>query len=167
MGRDKSKLRLGSRSLLQHVQEVADALALPVRIILKDKVARCGPVGGIYTGLITSEHDAELFLACDMPFVATRSLRTFVSFYRKSGGPAFASGRLVGFPCIIPTGASATVMECISAGGLSLQGLARKLGASYLRGGSVRSLTNLNTPADLQRARMLLSLQQRHSGKKA
>jgi len=156
MGRNKSKLRLGSRSLLQHVQEVAEALPLPVRIILRDKVPRCGPLGGIYTGLITSAHDAELFLACDMPFVGTRSLKTFVSFYRKSGGPAFTYSRQVGFPCIIPTSAAARVMECISAGALSLQGLARNLRASYLRSGSVRSLANLNTPADLQRARMLL-----------
>ena len=71
MGRDKSKLRLGGKSLLSHVKTAAAAAAqnCPVRIIRKDLVPRCGPLGGIYTALRTTRAQCVLFLSCDMPFV--------------------------------------------------------------------------------------------------
>src|SRR5258706_6638023 len=69
MGTDKARLRLGSRTMLQHVQAAAKATGLPVRVISKDLIPNCGPLGGLYTALKTTKHDAILALACDMPFV--------------------------------------------------------------------------------------------------
>src|SRR5213594_4238966 len=70
MGRDKTLLRLGQHTLLRHARLAADGLHLPVRVIRRDLLPRCGPLSGIYTGLKTSHAEAELFLACDMPFVS-------------------------------------------------------------------------------------------------
>src|SRR5687768_9364883 len=75
MGSAKARMRLGRRSLLGHVWRTAEGLGVPVRIIRKDLVPRCGPLGGIYTGLKTSANDAEVFLSCDMPFVTDDLLR--------------------------------------------------------------------------------------------
>ncbi|MBI3255114.1 MAG: NTP transferase domain-containing protein, partial [Nitrosarchaeum sp.] len=34
-------------------------------------VPRCGPLGGILTGLRSAKTEAVLFLACDMPLITT------------------------------------------------------------------------------------------------
>src|SRR2546430_17716334 len=76
MGRDKSRLKLGRRTLLGHIRAEAKTLGLPVRVIRRDLVPRCGPLGGIYTALKSTRADGVLFLACDMPFVRAALLKT-------------------------------------------------------------------------------------------
>src|SRR5262245_26747021 len=71
MGRNKSRLSLGNITMLGHIRKTAEATGLPVRVIRRDCVPKCGPLGGIYTALKTTEADAILFLACDMPLVTT------------------------------------------------------------------------------------------------
>ena len=154
MGREKAKIRLGSRTLLQHVKQSAAALSVPVRIIRRDRIPRCGPLGGIYTGLITSKAEAELFLACDMPFITRSLLGRIVAKYRERRRPIFARARKVpGFPCIIPSNCSAEVRKSIEKGALSVQSLARSLRSGYLDE-AAGSLMNLNTPDELRRARL-------------
>src|SRR6266566_1093085 len=70
MGRDKSRLRLGRRTMLGHIRGEARKLGFPVRVIRRDAVPRCGPLGGVYTALKTTRAHAVVFLACDMPFVS-------------------------------------------------------------------------------------------------
>ena len=82
MGRDKARHRLGSKTLLAIIDLEARRLGLPVRIIRRDLVRRCGPLGGIYTALKTSEAAAELFLACDMPFVSTDLLTSVLETWK-------------------------------------------------------------------------------------
>jgi molybdopterin-guanine dinucleotide biosynthesis protein A len=78
MGRDKSRLRLGPTTMLGHIQKSARATGLPIRIIRRDCVPKCGPLGGIYTALKTTKADAILFLACDMPLVSTELIQSIV-----------------------------------------------------------------------------------------
>src|SRR5687767_15795429 len=98
MGRDKARLRVGGRTLLGHVRRTAESLGLEVRVIRKDLVSRCGPLGGIYTGLKTSTHEAELFLSCDMPFVTADLLKRVM----RAKCPIFVEhARNAGFPLIL------------------------------------------------------------------
>ena len=76
MGRDKARLRLNGRTLLAQVRDAAQTLGCPVRVIRRDLVTRCGPLGGVFTALKTSRAEAVLFLACDMPFVSPELLRS-------------------------------------------------------------------------------------------
>jgi molybdenum cofactor guanylyltransferase len=147
MGQDKRRLRLGSQTLLGHVRRLASTLSLEVRVIRKDLVPRCGPLGGIYTGLKTSVQDAELFLSCDMPFVSPELLRDLL----KHGPPAFVEhAGTVGFPAVLRANQADVVEAEIRAGRLSLQNLARRLRAKRFRltGAKARQLFNINTPAD-------------------
>src|SRR5215813_7948185 len=75
MGRDKAGLRLHGKSLLQWVRGSALQTGYAVRVIRRDLVPRCGPLGGMHAALTTSQAAAELFLACDMPFIEPRWLR--------------------------------------------------------------------------------------------
>jgi len=89
MGRDKSRLRLGGRTLLAHVRATAKMIGLPHRIIRRDLVAHCGPLGGLYTALVTSRADATLFLSCDMPFVSAGLLEMLVRKARHNENALF------------------------------------------------------------------------------
>src|SRR5438034_10314023 len=83
MGRDKTRLRLGSKTMLGHVRAAARATGFPVRIIRRDTLPprrgpsalaglRHGPLAGIYTALKTTQGEFVLFLAADMPFISPK-----------------------------------------------------------------------------------------------
>jgi len=152
MGRDKARLRVGGRTLLGHVRRTAESLGLDVRVIRRDLVTRCGPLGGIYTGLKTSMHTAELFLSCDMPFVTADLLKRMM----RAECPIFVEhDREVGFPLMLSVADVDIVENEIRAGRFSLQNLARRLKAKRLRvrARETRRLLNVNTPAEWEEAR--------------
>jgi len=163
MGREKSRLRLGQRTLLGHLRAAASQLDLPIRVIRQDAVTRCGPIGGIYTGLKTSRKDAVLFLACDMPFVSSGFLEKMIHALRPSRKAVFACGKIgSGFPLLLRRDACLPlVTQQIAQGQFSLQAFAEVLNARLLRPGcdSAWQLSNINTPAELAQARRQLRLQ--------
>jgi len=157
MGRDKGHMRLGRRTLLGHVRGLAKSVGLDVRVIRKDIVHRCGPLGGVYTGLKTSAHDAELFLSCDMPFLTPALLRHLI----RVKPPAFVEAEgSVGFPFILSVSHFEIVETEIHAGRFSLQNLAKRLKTRRfpLQGPEARQLFNVNTPTDWREARRMLEL---------
>ena len=89
MGRDKALLPIGSQTLIElvmkRIQPLVDRVAVighprnvqPLGELLKQKVLTdlkpgCGPLMGIYTGLMQTETALNLFLPCDMPWVEGR-----------------------------------------------------------------------------------------------
>src|SRR5690349_19042934 len=156
MGRDKAGLRLARRSLLGHARQSARALNLRVRVVRKDLIARCGPLGGIYTALKSSRVKAILFLACDMPFIPPALLRRLITSLRTRDEASFVIlKRRAGFPFIIRSSCALRVKQQILAGKLSLQQLARSLKARRLAVSRAQAaaLFNINTPEDLAVAR--------------
>ncbi len=153
MGRDKSRLRLGRQTILAIVHQTARQTKVPVRVIRKDAVPRCGPLGGIVTALKSSQSDRVLFLACDMPFVTVPLLNRL----KKAGSrPTFAqSGRRVGFPFLLHKRDLETVRSQIEKGEFSLQALAKALSAKKIALSARRSneLKNINTPQEYKWAR--------------
>src|SRR5436309_2246159 len=93
MGCDKARLRLGPRTMLGQIQATARTTGWPVRVIGRDLVPRCGPLGGIYSALETTQRDAILFLACDMPFVGTEILGRLLDEFRYAPDALFISCR--------------------------------------------------------------------------
>ena len=165
MGRDKARLKLGGTAMLARIRSVAnefstaDSFAPRVRVIRKDRVRRCGPLGGILTGLHSSKARAVLFLACDMPLVSPALLERIVRAGRGGKRAVFVShsGR-PGFPCLLPPDALTVVEEQIAIGEVSLHALAKRLRAHRLKiPGRNRELLNVNTPRDLEQAEQWLS----------
>ena len=156
MGRDKSRLRVGRRTMLAHAKRAAQSLGLPVRVIRRDIVPRCGPLGGVLTALRTSRAEAELFLACDMPFVSEVLLRKLIQSLSGPTQAAFSFiDRLAGFPFALRVECAPKVEALIAAKEFSLQALARSLRASRVspaRGGREATF-NINTRAELAAAR--------------
>ena len=165
MGRHKAALRLGGRTLLGHVRAVAKRLGLPVRVIRRDLIPGCGPLGGIHTALTTSRAARSLFLSCDMPFVSevllNRVLRRFSAgsravFVREKHG--------VGFPFLLPRDCLPLIVRQLDKKQFSLQSLARTLRAKTLRParGQAQELFNVNTPAEWQQALVIWRAQRKH-----
>lgn len=156
LGRDKARLRLGRRTLLGHIRATVRKMGLPFRIIRCDLVPQCGPLGGVYTALRTSQADLVLFLACDMPFVSAELLQSMLKALHPRRQALFIQHpRAVGFPFLVRRTALALTRQQIARKDYSLQSLARKLKARILRPPRSRAgeLFNINTPADWQKAR--------------
>lgn len=152
MGRAKAQVRLGSRTLLGHVRHNAAGLGLPVRIIRRDLVTRCGPLGGIYSALKTTEKDAVVFLPCDMPFLSVHALRRCLLAF-DGERPVFAgTRRRPGFPIILPRSLLGFVREQIRARKLAVQDLARDAVCRMVRVPADQAF-NVNTADDLAEAR--------------
>lgn len=156
MGQDKAQLQLNGRSFLAQIRATARALGLPVRVIRHDRIKQCGPLGGIYTALISSRADAELFLACDMPFVSPTLLRRVLRGLRAKDAACFVTkGKTSGFPFVARATCAQQVKQQLLRGQFSLQQLARTLQARRLRlpPRSETDLFNINTREDLATAR--------------
>jgi molybdopterin-guanine dinucleotide biosynthesis protein A len=160
MGREKARLRLGGQTLIGRIRRMAETLGLPVRVIRRDLVARCGPLGGILTSLKTSRAKAELFLACDMPFVRASRLERMIRGFNAQHRAVFAtSDDGVGFPFLLERGVLPLVEHQIHAGRYSLQSLAALAGGRRLpvSPSSKWELFNVNTMADWEAARALFN----------
>ncbi|MBI3417038.1 MAG: molybdenum cofactor guanylyltransferase [Verrucomicrobia bacterium] len=156
MGRDKARLRLGRRTLLGHVRATAQQLGVSVRIIRRDLIPRCGPLGGVYAALKTTRAPRVIFLSCDMPFISATTIRRVAAeSATHKRAIFFQSGRAVGFPFGLCRDSLATVKAQIRRREFSLQALARVLFAKRLRWprGSASERLNVNTPEEYERAR--------------
>lgn len=161
MGADKLRLRLGRRTTLGHVRALAGSLELPTRVIRKDLVPRCGPIGGIYTALNRARKPAVLILSGDMPFLGREFVERLVNAARAKDTAVFARGeRGFGFPALIAAETISTVESQIANGRRSIQALARTLNArSFEAPASLAdNLFNLNTPEDLEIARQRMEV---------
>jgi molybdopterin-guanine dinucleotide biosynthesis protein A len=185
MGRDKSRLKLGRRTLLGHIRHTAKSLnrrdlvprgarpsgpqrpasgralhnhtlkSFPVRIIRRDLIPRCGPLGGIFTALKTTRAAAVMFLACDMPFITAQLLRTLAKKFRPRDQAIFVhSADGAGFPFILHRETLLTVTAQIENKKFAVHALARRLNAKrFIMPLAIRyQLANINTPDDLANA---------------
>jgi molybdopterin-guanine dinucleotide biosynthesis protein A len=155
MGRDKARLRLGGQSLLARVRSVAAETPYPVRVIRRDLVPRCGPLGGVFTALKTTPAEAVLFLACDMPFITVEWIGKLVKLNRPRRRVVFTLGRSgAGFPFLLRRAELPQVEEQMAAEQFSLQSLAAKCHARMISApGGARVLCNVNTPEDWRRVK--------------
>ena len=153
MGRDKARLRLGGRTLLAWVRSAARETGWPVRVVRRDLVPRCGPIGGVWTALRRSRAERLVFLSCDMPFVTAQLIRAVAQ--RKGRGVFVETGEGVGFPFALDRAAGLPVVEAaIEARRFSIQAFARSLRASRFKPSRAERdcFQNLNTPEDYEQA---------------
>ncbi len=161
MGQDKARVRLGRRTLLGHVRQAASATGWPVRVIRKDIVERCGPLGGILTGLQKSRAEVIVFLSCDMPFVTANWLKHLARKQKTSGAKAVFTqqDKFAGFPSVITKECLEVVEAQRVKGEFSLQSLARILQAQRMEVPPKEAwkFMNVNTPEALAEAKALHS----------
>src|SRR5258708_30501382 len=87
-GRDKSALTIEGRTILDRQVESLAPLTRDILIVgratppgartIADRVADCGPLGGLDAALAAARGDPLILLACDMPFVTAAFLAHLV-----------------------------------------------------------------------------------------
>lgn len=156
MGRDKSRIRLGRRTLLGHARTAVADAGLKPRVVATDLQPGIGPLGGIATALRSARHSRVLFVGCDMPFLSGGMIDEFLVAATDGDGSIFTQHkRGAGFPFMVRQADLAVVERQIVRGVLSLQRLARRLQARSWQPPLDREseLFNINTPIDLAEAR--------------
>ena len=156
MGRDKSRIRLGRRTLLGYARAAVADAGLKPRVVAADLKPGLGPLGGIATALRSAQHSRVLFVGCDMPFLSGELINEFLGAVADGAGPMFTlQQRGFGFPFVLSRTDLALVEEQIARDVLSLQRLAKRLKARCWRPAEEREreLFNLNTTVDLAEAR--------------
>ncbi len=174
MGHDKSFLDLNGKPLIQHVIDPLRSLGLEIMLITNtptlyahldlpmftDELPNNGSLGGLYTALAKATAPHVLCVACDMPFLNPALLHWLM-------------GLRADYEAVIPvTNATAhnlhaiyarsclpTILRQIEQHNLRITDFYQSLNVRYVSESELRvydpdlrSLMNLNTPADVQQA---------------
>ncbi|MCY3573724.1 MAG: molybdenum cofactor guanylyltransferase [Chloroflexota bacterium] len=178
MGRDKAFLRLGGKTIIQRLLERTANLGQAETLLITNNPAAYahlqlpmhgdalpgkGALGGIYTALLRATCPVVLALACDMPFVNARLLRFMLR--QLDAQTDVVVPRVDGYPqslhaiyrqtCLPP------IRERLLRDRLKNIGFYPAVRVTYLDEADYaaidplgKSFTNLNTPAELEQARL-------------
>ena len=156
MGQDKTRLKIGSRTLWQHALASACRFGFAVRVIRRDQLRGLGPMSGVLTALRTTRYHALIFLAADMPWISWATVRQLIREVSKIRPGIFTiTGAGPGFPFALLTALLPRVEKYIASGRRSLRGFASLFADSDFAPplSQLRGLTNLNLPCQLARER--------------
>ena len=180
MGRDKAFLQLGGMTLIERVCAASADLGQSETILITNKphdyqhlglqmhpdiLPGRGSLGGIYTALARATNPAALVLACDMPFINTKLLRFMLA--QLDDTTDIVAPRVDGYPqgmhAIYRKTCLAPIRAQLEANRLKIIRFYDQMRVTYLDEADYApydadgiAFTNLNTPAELERARRLL-----------
>jgi len=177
LGRSKALEVIGGKSLIERVverleavtdkllivtsQEQADLLASPVAEVLTDVYPGRGPLGGIYTGLLSSRSSQNIVVACDMPFLNTNLLRHMVELAQDFDAvvPRMADGKIETLHAIYSKSCLADMKRHLNNNQLGIVSFLNEVRVRYIeeaecRGFDPELLTffNINHQSDLEKA---------------
>jgi molybdenum cofactor guanylyltransferase len=180
-GRDKLSEMIGDRTLLQRVIDRLDGLSSQILVVIAqgqsqpslsltsaqvivDLYPEKGALGGIYTGLVASRSFHSLVVAADMPFLNTSLLR-----YMIESSPAYdvviprIDGTLEPLHAIYSKNCVAYMKQQIERDRFKIRDFFEQVKVRYVEQAEIDqfdpqhlSFFNINTLADLRRARKLL-----------
>jgi molybdopterin-guanine dinucleotide biosynthesis protein A len=178
LGRDKATVAFGERTLLERAISVLSAVFSRTVVsvganttvttgapVLRDRRPDSGPVGALETILLSEEGRPVFMLACDLPFVEETVIRRILDAGsgRPAGGAArawiaHASGRDQPLCGLYTSECVGAVQSNLDSGRLSFRDVLVQIAVERVEVGDlgVDVLLNVNSPADLARARRRL-----------
>jgi len=183
LGYEKVLETVGNRSLLEQViscissltsdviivtankQTISESLGYPKLRIVTDIYPGKGPLGGIYTGLAASNSFCNLVVASDMPFLNQALLRYMIQLSANFDLVVPRVGNLVEpLHAVYTQNCLAPSEQLIKQDRLSITELFHLVKVRYVAAKEIErfdpehlSFFNINTKADLKRARKLVS----------
>lgn len=168
MGQDKAQLRLGEHTLLEHTQQLAEALGCnDIHIShphwgVADSIPDLGPLSGLHTLLPRCRHPRVLVLPIDMPLMTKELLDTLLQ-HSHSESVYFSPSAL---PCVLHNSSAIQTyieQQLTLHGRRSVNALLTRCQARALPIGAQPALTNTNTPTEWQHALHYWQHHHRHS----
>ena len=186
LGRDKTLEKVGGHTMLQRVMDCITLICDEIIVVIAQGQPRPslsaeanvvvdlypgkGSLGGIYTGLVASGSFHNLVVACDMPFLNSSLLRYLnkvssgfdVIIPRDRGGKLEPLHAIYSKNCIDP------INRQLQQGYLKIDGFLEQVNVRYVEEAETNefdpqrlSFFNINTPADLEKARAMQKKVQR------
>jgi molybdopterin-guanine dinucleotide biosynthesis protein A len=163
MGRDKARLKVDSRLLVDLIAEAVLEAAGNVTLVgnpaavadlpfecLSDLRPGCGPLGGIEAALASARAELNLVVACDMPGIQAADLTCLLDVCERTNAACVlakdASGRRHPLCAVYRSACLTPVTLALDAGRRRLLDLVEELKAVEVPIASV--LTNVNTPEE-------------------
>lgn len=78
MGRDKAKLKINNLPLIKRIVKTLKPVFKNIIIVSKDVIPNCGPLSGIFTGLLYSKTKYNFIFAADMPFLNKKIIKKMI-----------------------------------------------------------------------------------------
>ncbi len=175
MGREKARLELGGRTLLERALKLASSAAAETIIVggradfeaygrvVEDVYPGQGPLGGIHAALEATSTEFNLILAVDTPFLEPRFLKYLVDQARESGAVVTLPRTADGFHPLAAVYRRAfceTAERALREGRNKIDALFAEVETRILEAADLEKLAfapaifeNLNTPEDVERAR--------------
>jgi molybdenum cofactor guanylyltransferase len=181
-GQDKAWLTIDGRALIEYslaaIQPVVESVAVVANavnpgyrdltakwqaLLLEDRIAGCGPLGGIEAALRATKKDV-IALACDLPFVTTDLLRELRRIHELEKAeatiPIDATGRLQPLVAVYGASCLSHIETMLDSGEYKVDLLFTRISTRFVKFGEFAALpgshqffTNINTPADYDAAR--------------
>jgi len=180
MGVDKRFVHIGERTLLESSLEVLRSVFRKILIVIaqdsadlaanapviRDLVPDCGNLGGLYTGLKQATTDDVFVVACDMPFLDSKTIRYFTDL-KGDADVVMANlhNQLHPMHALYSRRCLSVIEGMIAADQLKIQDMLRHPSLRVRIVTEVdlkaidpdgRSFRNVNTPADLEAARSFI-----------
>ena len=154
-------MKWGETSLLEHMVQLLSTVTTSVRIVgrgdLPDRIPGKGPIGGILTGLESTDKAVNLFVAVDLPLLTDDFLEVcFILASLASEKPLLACRISGKYPlCLGIQKARAEVARRVESDQLSVRALIEESNPEILEEHELRALgfdcgmfANLNTPEE-------------------
>lgn len=151
MGTDKAMLGFDGQALQQRCVAVLRECFPEVLVIRQDDVPSLGPIGGLLTGLRRVDTPALFLVACDMPFLDVHLIRRMAATL-----PGHDAVAIPGEPlhAAYATSILPVVEQQIASSEYAMKRLLSKLRVKEILDiGWQKSLTNINTPQELEAAK--------------
>lgn len=177
LGRNKALEIVGGKSLIERVVERLEPVAnqllivtsqekpdLPLTVraeVLIDVYPGKGPLGGIYTGLVSSRSSQSIVVACDMPFINTELLHYMIELSQDFDAvvPRLENGMIEPLHAIYSRSCLADMKTRLENNELSITPFLNQLRVRYIEEVECRrfdpqllTFFNINSQSDLERA---------------
>jgi molybdopterin-guanine dinucleotide biosynthesis protein A len=168
MGCDKAVAKIDGATLLERAISLARGYAEMVIVVgpfrepfastrvafAEDMVRGFGPLGGILTGLTASPKEANIVVACDMPFVTGRVLERLLENSERADAVVYRTDqRLQPLPAFLNTRCLAAVQGMVGRGEKAVRGLFDLVKTNILEADDEWVFADIDTQGDLERAR--------------
>jgi molybdopterin-guanine dinucleotide biosynthesis protein A len=180
MGRDKTKLVLGGEKMVERQLHLLGSVCGSVAIlgppkslngfeasVLPDELPGRGPLGGLYTGLLWTSTEFNLFLGCDLPFMESSFLQFLCKRALHSRAdvtvPMSRGGRFEPLAAVYRRRVLRAIRKSLKAGENKVTGLFLGVRCEAIPWGEIvragfgpRIFDNMNTLEDYAAARQIL-----------
>lgn len=168
MGRDKGLVVINGARMIEHVIAAlrphvssiiivanSDAYRQFGYPVIKDIIHECGPMGGIYSGLLHSETMKNVVVSCDIPFISPALIAALTGAPGDADVVLFShSGKYEPLCARYRKTCALKMVNPIEAGNLKMNEFLATVETKIIRsedipGFEARQLANINTPTEL------------------